>query len=100
MAEKYIPVEAFTDAIQERYCYDCDRRKGMKRGKLKMVYAIGDVPCRSCGIMDMLDEVEDFPAADVAEIVRCRDCKHKETCESLCSHSEDWFCGDGEREEK
>ena len=48
----------------------------------------------------MLDEVEDFPAADVAEIVRCRDCKHKETCESLCSHSEDWFCGDGEREGK
>lgn len=100
MADKYISVEAFTASVQERYCKDCDRRKGMKRGKLKIVYAIGDATCRSCGIMDMLDEAEDFPAADVEGIVRCRDCKDKETCESLCSHSEDWFCGDGERAEK
>lgn len=65
MPDKYISVEAFTASVQERYCKDCDRRKGMKNGKLKTVYAIGDAPCRSCGIDDMLDDIDAYPPADV-----------------------------------
>lgn len=37
------------------------------------------------------------PATDVVEVVRCKDCIYKDTCEYLCSHGENWFCGDGKR---
>ncbi len=67
MAE-YIDKAAFIADKRKQYCADCDRRKGMKNGKVRFVYDIGDAPCRACGIGDMLDEVEDYPAADVVEI--------------------------------
>lgn len=70
MDDKYISVEAFTASVQERYCKNCDRRKGMKNGKLKTVYAIGDAPCRACGIDDMVGDIDDYPPADVV----ARDC--------------------------
>lgn len=83
----YISREAFLAAKRKQYCENCDRRKGMKNGKIKMLYAIGGAPCRSCGIGDMLDEVEDYPAADGRPVVhgkweyvsfmtvRCSNCK-------------------------
>ena len=66
MAE-YIDREAFIESQQHLYCENCARRKD---GKGKFVYDIGDAPCRACGIMDVLDAVEDFPAADVRPVVR------------------------------
>ena len=75
MAE-YIDRDAFIAQKRELYCKDCDRRKGMKNGKYRILYDIGDVPCRACGIEDVLSDVEDFPAADVQPVVRCKDCKH------------------------
>lgn len=63
--DEYIEREAFITRQRELYCQNCDRRKGMKNGKLKFVYAIGEVPCRACGIGDMLNSIEDYPAADV-----------------------------------
>ena len=72
MHDKYISVEAFTASVRERYCKSCDRRKGMKNGKLKTIYAIGDAPCRACGIDDMIDDVDDYPPADVRPVVRGR----------------------------
>lgn len=67
MAE-YIEREAFIEAKRKQYCADCDRRKGMKNGKMRFCYEIGDAPCRACDIDDMLNYVEDFPAADVVEV--------------------------------
>ena len=72
----YIEREAFVEQKRKQYCEDCDRRKGMKNGKYKTLYEIGEAPCRACGIDDMLNDVEDFPAADVREVVRCKDCLH------------------------
>ena len=69
MAE-YIDREAFLDAKRKLYCADCARRKGMKNGKFKTLYEIGDAPCRACGVNDVLEDVEDFPAADVVEVKR------------------------------
>jgi len=43
-------------------------------------------------------EINAIPAADVVEVVRCKECIYKDTCEYLCSHDENWFCGDGKRE--
>ena len=66
MAE-YIEREAFIESQHNIYCVNCDRRKDSKG---KFVYFVGDAPCRACGIMDVLDAVEDFPAAAVRPVVR------------------------------
>lgn len=47
------------------------------------------------------------PTADVVEVVRCKDCKHREQydCNNImldgtkCGVTDDWFCADGERKE-
>ena len=56
-----------------------------------------------------IEAVRHVPAADVVEVVRCKDCKH--SYDSIggwcCSHGvcvdcivpEDFFCKDGERKE-
>lgn len=64
MAE-YIDKQAFLEEQRHLYCENCEKRKGMKRGKMQFVYEIGDAPCRACGYRDVLDDLEDFPAADV-----------------------------------
>jgi len=68
MAE-YIDQEAFVGKYREVYCQDCDRRKGVKNGRMQFLYDVGDAPCRACDIGDMLDAADDFPAADVVEVV-------------------------------
>jgi hypothetical protein len=69
MAE-YIDRDAFLADKKWLYCTDCDKRKGKKRGKMVTLYEIGEAPCKSCGIHDILEEVEDYPAADVRPVVR------------------------------
>ena len=71
MAE-YISREAFITRQKELYCQNCDRRRGMKDGKLtkRFVYPIGGAPCRACDVDDMINAVEDYPAADVRPVVR------------------------------
>ena len=61
---RYIDADAFISEKRELYCKDCDQRK---RGK-QIVYHIGDAPCRSCGINDLLDALDDAPAADVEPV--------------------------------
>ena len=70
---EYIEREAFLAEQRHLYCDNCARRKNSKG---KLVYDIGDAPCRACGICDVLDAVEDFPAADVRPVVLCKDCKY------------------------
>lgn len=75
----------------------------------------------------LLEKIENIPSADVVEVVRCKDCKHRPillgtapcppddirsghhygddlTCPYLCDDNyysripaEDWFCNHGER---
>ena len=105
---EYIEREAFLEQKREQYCKDCARRKGMRNGKYKTLYEIGEAPCRACGIDDLLNDVEDFPTADVRPVVRCRDCKHNAGKKIWLDHDEtadcanghgypplDWFCADG-----
>mgnify|MGYP007013887368 CR=1 FL=1 len=40
-----------------------------------------------------------FPTVDHPEIVRCRDCKHVETCCRRRANDPNWFCADGEQRE-
>lgn len=62
----YISREAFLEQYRSLYCSDCD---GRKNSSGKIVYEIGDAPCRACDTGDMLDAVEDFHAANVVEVV-------------------------------
>ena len=94
MAE-YIEREAFIDRYRKLLCEDCDRRKGMKNGKMRFCYEIGEAPCRACSVDDMLSYVDDFPAADV-QTVRYGRWGHRWVCSNMtgyvfaCSCSE---CG-------
>ena len=55
--------EDFIEQERKVYCENCDRRQGMKNGKLTFCYEIGDAPCRACWGEDILTDLEDFPAA-------------------------------------
>ena len=43
------------------------------------------------------------PTVDAVPVVRCRDCKHKETCKITpldTRFRDEWFCADGKRRQK
>ena len=86
---KHIDVEKFIADKKEMYCKDCERRKGKKNGKTVTLYDIGEAPCKSCGVFDMFDDLEDYPDADVQKVKHgtfkgeetialsnCRQCSH------------------------
>ena len=53
--------------------------KGMKNGKIRFLYEIGDASCRACDIGDTIDYFLDediSPTIDAVPVVRCKDCKH------------------------
>lgn len=58
-------VDALIDDVKDRYCKDCNRRKGIKGGEYRIIYKIGEAPCKACGVGDMLDELEDAPTVDL-----------------------------------
>lgn len=66
MAE-YIDRSAFLEQKRAWYCKNCIRRTNSKG---KIVYEIGEAPCQACGIGDVLDDLEDVPAADVRPVVK------------------------------
>ena len=54
--------------------------------------------------------IERYPAADVVDVVRCRECKYNGLLECplvmiekkqmvFINRSDDWFCADGERKD-
>lgn len=65
--KRYIDADALISLITARYCFNCDKRKGIKKGKLRFIYDIGDAPCRACSVDDMKSEIDDAPTADVIE---------------------------------
>lgn len=62
--ERLIDADALVNDVTERYCKDCERRKGIKNGKRRFIYDIGDAPCRACGVYDMIDDLENAPTVD------------------------------------
>ena len=97
MAE-YIEREALMRRIKEIHCAECDSYHGVR--------------CRACWVDDTLDYIDSEPAADVAPVVRCRDCKHAwiHPCGYVYCHRDgrnayemtfnlDSFCSYGERKD-
>ena len=60
--DEYISREETIKRIKECYCTGCNSYNGVK--------------CRACGTGDAIDVIEDAPVADVAPVVRCKNCKH------------------------
>ena len=61
---RLIDADALLDELMERYCKGCEKRKGIKNGKYRIIYDIGDVPCRACSVNDMNDELESAPTIE------------------------------------
>jgi hypothetical protein len=105
---RLIDADATIEYLRDVRCKDCDRRKGMKNGKIRFCYEIGGVPCRACDIGDTIDYFLDediSPTIDAVPVVRCKDCKRGARLERTgmmpmvtCKgedHDPDWFCADG-----
>ena len=77
MAE-FINREAFKKSVEERYCKPCKAEGKDHNGCW----------CRACWVDDMLDDVECFQPADVAPVVRCKDCEYRydDISGMCCSH--------------
>ena len=102
MADKeYIERGVLIENVKRVYCTDCNSYNGVR--------------CKACGTGDTLDVIEDAPAVDVVEVVRCKDCVWWEarTCGSCIGRCENPrnglvseysegndFCSYGERKEQ
>lgn len=96
--DEFISREATIKRIKEVYCIGCNSYNGVR--------------CRACGTGDAIDVIEDAPAADVAPVTRCKDCKYAyinsfavSSGEALCTLSgkpmqQDDFCSYGEPKEE
>lgn len=66
---RIIDADALIDVLTQRCCKNCDKRMGTKNGKRRMIYEIGEAPCRACDVDDMKMELDEAPTID-AEPVR------------------------------
>ena len=93
---EYIEREALMRRIKEIHCAECDSYHGVR--------------CRACWVDDTLDYIDSEQAADVAPVVRCKDCKYWQDNNDGYPHEEcrwvheetpdaDDFCSYGERKE-
>lgn len=73
---RLIDADAQIDDLMERYCKECNKRRGIKNGKYRIIYEIGEAPCRACEVDDVKAELEDAPTIDAQEIVRCKNCRY------------------------
>lgn len=59
---RLIDADALIDDLMDRYCKECNKRRGIKNGKYRIIYEIGDVPCRACEVDDIKVELEEAPS--------------------------------------
>ena len=90
--DEYISREETIKRIKECYCTGCNSYNGVR--------------CRACGTGDAIDMIEDTTAADVAPVVRCKDCKYNSgskkclnTDSFFAVPKDDDFCSYGERKD-
>ena len=82
-------LDDFRDDIMDRFLSLCDYNDYKKLTLLR----IGET------INEIYDEYCEKPLADVVEVVRCKDCKHRHK-DSWCEYADDddnFYCARGER---
>ena len=92
---RLIDADALIDVLTQRCCKNCDKRMGTKNGKRRMIYEIGEAPCRACDVDDLKMELDEAPTIDALEVVRCKDCKHFDGSYPMCCRFEETFEPDG-----
>lgn len=65
---RLIDVDALMDDCMNRYCKNCDKRKGIKDGKWRIIYQIGEAPCRACDVDYMFGDLENAPTVDAVPV--------------------------------
>ena len=92
---RLIDADALCDDVMKRYCKDCEKRKGMKRGKWRVIYEIGGAPCRACDVDDLKMELDEAPTIDAEPVkhgkwidVKGSNGKDYRKC-SECLHTQD-----------
>ena len=103
---RLIDADATIKYLREFRCKDCDKRKGMKNGKIRFCYEIGDAPCRACDIGDAIDYFLDEAISttiDAVQVVLCKDCRYLNEDTGICivgirhGYKDTWFCAYGKR---
>ena len=82
---RLIDADALIDDLMERYCKECNKRKGIKDGKYRIIYEIGEAPCRACEVDDVKAELEEAPTADVQENVKGEWIFSPDHAEGICT---------------
>ena len=91
---RYIEIDSIIEQIKAEHCERCTNHR-----------------CTLCDIDEVLILLEEADDADVEEVVRCKDCKHRVNPSKMCAHpkavgwdaiepEDDDFCSYGERKEK
>lgn len=89
---RLIDADALIDVLTQRCCKNCDKRMGTKNGKRRMIYEIGEAPCRACYVDDVKMELNEAPTID-AEPVRHGKWIYKEFEQSKVGYYECSECG-------
>ena len=84
----------------EKRLIDANRLKKVLDDSLEGTYTIEDSKTASimagtiiaCGIL-----VNEMPAVDAVEVVRCKDCRYRHTKAICQGRSPEWYCPNGER---
>ena len=80
----YISREAAITAIQKAYI---DTQEGFDKAAVKI----------NVGLTKALHIMQDLPAADVVEVIRCKDCMVLQNCRFAQGLGLDGYCSQGER---
>ena len=65
---RLIDADELIDKAIEDYCKECGKRKGVKDGKWRVLYKIGEAPCRACDVNDMVDRIDNAPTVEAEPI--------------------------------
>lgn len=87
---RIIDADALIDELTQRCCNNCIKRMGIKNGKQRMIYEIGDAPCKACEVDDMKVELDDAPTIE-AEPVRRGVWIENDNGTYSCSECKSWI---------
>lgn len=108
---RLIDADALIDVLTQRCCKNCDKRMGTKNGKRRMIYEIGEAPCRACDVDDMKTELEEAPTIDAEPVkhghwiltnkpniyggttIKCSVCGYEGVIAHIEDHHYCWVCG-------
>ena len=78
---------------------DLISRAPLLKDGIRVEYGYNDDGLLLVPLRDVMKSIENAPAVDAVEVVRCKDCKHRHSSEFCECRDEMAFCSDGEKNE-